>query len=95
MENSTTSHSPVDIGDLRAPSDSESGEGPEVQTGPSRPSGAILEPDTPTGRGPRRRTPRRASTLSSSAKVSLAWVVRDAVDMYLAEKWPLLFKNLW
>ena len=47
-----------------------------------------------SGRAPRRRTPRRASALSSSAKVSLAWVVRDAVDMYLAEKWPLLFKHL-
>ena len=25
-------------------------------------------------------------------KVSLSWVVRDAVDVYLAEKWPLLQK---
>ena len=27
-------------------------------------------------------------------RISLAWVVRDAVDTYLAERWPLLFKKL-
>ena len=32
--------------------------------------------------------------IARDKKVSLAWVVRDAMDMYLAEKWPLLFKNL-
>ena len=32
--------------------------------------------------------------IARDKKVSLAWVVRDAMDIYLAEKWPLLFKNL-
>ena len=27
--------------------------------------------------------------IARDKKVSLAWVVREAVDMYLAEKWPL------
>ena len=31
--------------------------------------------------------------IARDKKVSLAWVVRDAVDVYLAEKWPL-FKKL-
>ena len=31
--------------------------------------------------------------LARDKKVSLAWVVRDATDMYVAEKWPL-FKKL-
>lgn len=26
-------------------------------------------------------------------KVSLAWVVRDAAEQYIAEKWPLLRKS--
>ncbi len=26
-------------------------------------------------------------------KVSLAWVVRDATEKYIADKWPLLFKG--
>ena len=30
--------------------------------------------------------------IARDKKVSLAWVVRDAVDAYLAEKWPLLNK---
>ena len=30
--------------------------------------------------------------IARDKKVSLAWVVRDAVDAYLAEKWPLLPK---
>ena len=32
--------------------------------------------------------------IARDKKVSIAWVMRDAVDTYLAEKWPLLFKNL-
>ncbi|MEO8377069.1 MAG: hypothetical protein ABI579_05300 [Candidatus Sumerlaeota bacterium] len=28
--------------------------------------------------------------IAKEKKVSLAWVVRDAVDGYLGEKWPLL-----
>ena len=32
--------------------------------------------------------------IAQDKKVSLAWVVRDAMDTYVAEKWPLLFKNL-
>ena len=28
--------------------------------------------------------------IAREKKVSLSWVVRDAVDVYLAEKWPLL-----
>jgi predicted transcriptional regulator len=27
--------------------------------------------------------------IAKEKKVSLAWVVRDAVDKYLADKWPL------
>ena len=30
--------------------------------------------------------------IARDKKVSLAWVVRDAVDAYLTEKWPLLKK---
>ena len=30
--------------------------------------------------------------IAKDKKVSLAWVVRDAVDMYLNEKWPLFKK---
>ena len=28
--------------------------------------------------------------IAKKKKVSLSWVVRDAVDVYLAEQWPLL-----
>jgi metal-responsive CopG/Arc/MetJ family transcriptional regulator len=28
--------------------------------------------------------------IAQSKKVSLAWVVRDAVDKYVADQWPLL-----
>ena len=41
-------------------------------------------------------SPDMYSTLERIArdkKVSLAWVVRDAMDAYVAEKWPL-FKTL-
>lgn len=31
-------------------------------------------------------------SIAKEKKVSLAWVVRDATDRYIAEKWPLLFK---
>ena len=33
---------------------------------------------------------RELERLAKSKKVSLAWVVRDAMDRYLAEQWPLL-----
>ena len=42
-ENSPKSHKPVEIGDLRAQSDSRGGEAGRCQDGPVRPSGAILE----------------------------------------------------
>jgi len=29
-------------------------------------------------------------TIAKQKKVSLAWVVREAAEQYLAEKWPLL-----
>ena len=32
--------------------------------------------------------------IARDKKVSLAWVVRNTMDMYVAEKWPLLFKHL-
>ena len=44
VENSTDSHKPVEIDDLRAQGDSRSGEVGRVQSGPTRPSGAILTP---------------------------------------------------
>lgn len=31
--------------------------------------------------------------IASQKKVSLAWVVRDAAEHYIAEKWPLLRKS--
>ncbi len=31
--------------------------------------------------------------LSARKKVSISWVVREAVDMYIADQWPL-FSNL-
>jgi len=30
--------------------------------------------------------------IASQKKVSLAWVVRDAAEKYVAEQWPLLSK---
>ena len=32
--------------------------------------------------------------IAAAKKVSLAWVVRDAAEQYIAEKWPLLRKSL-
>jgi hypothetical protein len=32
--------------------------------------------------------------LAAEKKVSIAWVVRDAVDLYLKERWPLLPSRL-
>lgn len=32
---------------------------------------------------------RTLEEIAKQKKVSLAWVVRDAVDQYVAEKWPL------
>ena len=29
-------------------------------------------------------------TIAKEKKVSLAWVVRDAAEKYIADKWPLL-----
>ena len=29
-------------------------------------------------------------TIAKQKKVSLAWVVRDAAEKYIADKWPLL-----
>jgi len=31
--------------------------------------------------------------IAKQKKVSLAWVVRDAAERYLAEKWPLFVKQ--
>jgi metal-responsive CopG/Arc/MetJ family transcriptional regulator len=31
--------------------------------------------------------------IASQKKVSLAWVVRDAAEKYVAEQWPLLEKS--
>ena len=31
--------------------------------------------------------------IAKQKKVSLAWVVREAAERYLAEKWPLFAKN--
>ena len=31
--------------------------------------------------------------IAKEKKVSVAWVVRDAVDTYLAERWPLFVEN--
>jgi predicted DNA-binding protein len=32
-------------------------------------------------------------TIAKQKKVSLAWVVREATEQYLAEKWPLFAKG--
>ena len=32
--------------------------------------------------------------IARQKKVSLAWVVRDAAEQYLAEKWPLFEKKV-
>jgi hypothetical protein len=32
--------------------------------------------------------------IAREKKVSLAWVVRDAAEQYIAEKWPLFGKSL-
>ena len=44
VENSTESHKPVEIGDLRDQGDSRSGETKRVQDGPPRPSRAAERP---------------------------------------------------
>jgi metal-responsive CopG/Arc/MetJ family transcriptional regulator len=31
--------------------------------------------------------------IAKQKKVSLAWVVREAVEQYVGEKWPLLFRG--
>lgn len=31
--------------------------------------------------------------IAKQKKVSLAWVVRDATDMYITDKWPLFAKE--
>jgi predicted transcriptional regulator len=33
------------------------------------------------------------AAIAKDKKVSVAWVVRDAVDKYVADQWPLLEKN--
>jgi len=33
--------------------------------------------------------------IAAENKVSLAWVVRDAIDSYLKSKWPLLSQNTY
>ena len=33
--------------------------------------------------------------IAKKKKVSLAWVVRDATEQYIADKWPLLAKSGW
>ena len=33
--------------------------------------------------------------IAKKNKVSLAWVVRDATEQYIADKWPLLAKSGW
>lgn len=35
-------------------------------------------------------TYRLIERIAQEKKVSVAWVVRDAVDQYVAQKWPLL-----
>lgn len=32
-------------------------------------------------------------TIAKEKKVSLAWVVRDAAERYIAEKWPLFARS--
>lgn len=32
-------------------------------------------------------------SIAKEKKVSVAWVVRDAAEKYIAEKWPLFAKN--
>ena len=32
-------------------------------------------------------------SIAREKKVSLAWVVREAVEQYIGSKWPLLFKR--
>lgn len=33
--------------------------------------------------------------IAKQKKVSLAWVVREAAEQYLAEKWPLFNRKTW
>lgn len=62
---------------------------------------AVQRGRKPTGRPPATRTsaslpPELYSTLQDIArqkKVSVAWVIRDAVEKYIAEQWPLLEKG--
>jgi metal-responsive CopG/Arc/MetJ family transcriptional regulator len=37
---------------------------------------------------------RNLEGIAREKKVSLAWVVRDASEQYVADKWPLFGKNL-
>jgi metal-responsive CopG/Arc/MetJ family transcriptional regulator len=36
---------------------------------------------------------RTLDEIAKRKKVSLAWVVREAVEMYIADKWPLFAKQ--
>jgi hypothetical protein len=36
---------------------------------------------------------RELERLAESKKVSLAWIVREAAERYLADQWPLLGKG--
>jgi predicted DNA-binding protein len=38
-------------------------------------------------------TYRTLDDIAHQKKVSLAWVVREACDQYISDKWPLLFKG--
>ncbi len=37
--------------------------------------------------------PKDSQMSDAKKKVSLAWVVRDAAEQYIAKKWPLLRKS--
>lgn len=39
------------------------------------------------------RKARPSEAIARSKKVSVAWVVRDAAEKYVAEQWPLLEKQ--
>lgn len=33
--------------------------------------------------------------MAQEKRVSLAWIVRDAVEKYLSDQWPLLGAQVW
>jgi hypothetical protein len=67
-------------------------QGDQVIRGAKRKEKVTVSPDGPPVRATISFPPdlyEAIETIAIQKKVSLAWVVRDAVEQYVADKWPL------